>query len=401
MSRSDTPTLAVLTDTEVEGDIRLLDEAWQRPDTFAFVPQKTSAGHEWIAAALGSLPAHLRTDHFALLTSGSTGQPKLVIGQKQRSERLARVLHERQQSEPIRQTIGALPLTYCYAFVNQWLWSRVMGRELVLTGGFSRPEVLKRALDAAEDAMFCMVGAQVPLLMQLFAGSTFPGIQRLHFAGGRFPQDKLDQLRDFFPTARIFNNYGCAEAMPRLALRPAEDSPLGANIGQPLPGVELMVNKSDALLFRSPYGCVAFVDGEGFHPLGDDEWVATGDLACQAEDGTWKLLGRSNEVFKRYGEKISLAMLQATVASTWRGQLAFYRETDSAGEAGHVLVLAPVPAPNELRAVLQALRAGYGRAHWPLRIESAAELPRLPNGKIDVIGLSRLPGREIAWRQRL
>lgn len=401
MIRTDTTTLPVLTDAEVDGGIHILDAAWQAPETFAFVPQKTSAGREWIASAMRTLPPELRTDHFALLTSGSTGQPKLVIGKKARSEQLARVLHERQRSEPTRRTIGALPLTYCYAFVNQWLWSRVMGRELVMTGGFSRPDVLKRALDDAEDAIFCMVGAQVPLLAQMFGGAVFPSVQRLHFAGGRFPQDKLDVLRGFFPNAQIFNNYGCAEAMPRLAVRPAEDSPLGANIGHPLPGVELMVNEADALLFRSPYGCVGFVDGEGFHAIGDGDWVATGDLARQAADGTWELLGRSNEVFKRYGEKISLSMLQGTVATVWRGQLAFYREDDSAGEAGHVLVLAPAPTQDELRAVLQALRAGYARAHWPLRVESVADLPRLPNGKIDVIGLSQLPGREIAWRQRL
>lgn len=401
MIQSKTTTLPILTDFDVDADIRVLDDAWNHSSTFAFVPQKTSAGREWIEASLRSLPPALHTGHFALLTSGSTGLPKLIVGKKLRAEHLAAVLHERQQSEQIQQTIVTLPLTYCYAFVNQWLWSRVTGRALVLMGGFSRPDVLKRALVDAESAMLCMVGAQVPLLMQSLAGASFPGIHRLHFAGGRFPQDKLDILSSFFPNAAIFNNYGCAEAMPRLTLRPASASPIGANIGRPLPGVELMANESDALLFRSPYGCVGYVDGDGFHAVADEDWVPTGDLARQSEDGTWELLGRSNEVFKRYGEKISLSMLQATISSVWPGQLAFYRETDSAGEAGHVLVLTPSPTEEELRAVLRALRTGYSRVHWPLRIETAPELPRLPNGKIDVIGLSQLPHRETAWRQRI
>lgn len=411
MIQNDTTTrtheLQILTDAEVDADIRVLDAAWQGPGTFAFVPHRAGAGRDWIEAAMRALPAELRTGHFALLTSGSTGLPKLVIGKKQRSEALARVLHERQENEAIRRTIVTLPLTYCYAFVNQWLWSRVMGRELVLTGGFSRPDTLRRALAEAEDAMLCLVGAQVPLLVQAFAGAevTFPGVLRLHFAGGRFPQDRLDVLNGFFPNARVYNNYGCAEAMPRLTLRPAEASPLGANIGHPLPGVELRVDERDALLFRSPYGCVGYVDGDGFHGVEADDWVPTGDLAREAGtgDGSWELLGRANEVFKRYGEKISLSMLQTTLSSAWSGQMAFYRETDSTGEAAHVLVLAPAPTASELRAVLQALRNNYSRAHWPVRVESIVELPRLANGKIDLVGLSQLPdgGREVHWRQRI
>jgi acyl-CoA synthetase (AMP-forming)/AMP-acid ligase II len=404
--------LPILHDTQVDADIRVLDDAWAHPATFAFVPHKSGIGGEWIVAALAALPSELRTGHFALLTSGSTGQPKLVIGKKQRSEALARVLHERQESEPVRRTIVTLPLTYCYAFVNQWLWSRVTGRELVLTRGFSSPDTLLRALTEADDAMLCMVGAQVPLLVQTIGASAtgggraaFPGVVRLHFAGGRFPQDKLEILRGFFPNARIYNNYGCAEAMPRLTLRPAETVSLGANIGFPLPGVELRVDERDALLFRSPYGCVGYVDGEGFHQVDEGDWVPTGDLARPSENltGAWELLGRANEVFKRYGEKISLSMLHATISAVWSGQQAFYRETDSTGEAAHVLVLAPAPTADELHAVLQALRRSYSRVHWPVRVESIGDLPRLPNGKIDLIGLSQLSDgdRAIHWRQRL
>lgn len=391
----------LLTDAETDDHIQALDDAWARDDTFAYAPRKSGAGKEWIETALAELPADLRTGHFALLTSGSTGQPKLVIGQKARSEALARALHERQESEAVRRTVVALPLTYCYAFVNQWLWARVMDRELILTPGFSSPDQLERTLVAAEDAMFCMVGAQVPLLTGGLAGRVFPGVRRLHFAGGRFPQDKLDVLRPFFPNAQVYNNYGCAEAMPRLAIRRAEAAAAGANIGHPLPGVELMAGEQDALLFRSPYGIVGYVDATGFHAIISEDWVPTGDLARQQADGTWELLGRANEVFKRYGEKVSLPSLLTTLAPAWSGQMAFYRETDAAGELGHVLVLEGTPDEDAVRAVLRALRANYSRVHWPLRIESVMVLPRLPNGKINTLSLNQDPGWEVHWRQRI
>ena len=391
----------VLTEGEAEDAARMLDEAWNAAETFVYVPRHTGAGAEWVSGALQTLPPALQTDHFALLTSGSTGQPKLVVGAKRRAEDLARALHLAQDSEPVRQTVVTLPLTYCYAFVNQWLWARVHGRELVLTSGFSHPDELKRTLSEANDAMLCMVGAQVPLLEQNLAGSVFPGVRRLHFAGGRFPQDKLATLSGFFPNAEVYNNYGCTEAMPRLTLRRAEASPVASNIGAPLPGVELSIGDGDALLFRSPYGSVGYVDGDGFHAVADADWTPTGDLARQAEDMTWELLGRANEVFKRYGEKVSLPALQSALAERWPGQVAFYRETDSTGELGHVLVVAPTPTPEDVREMQRALRAHFTRAHWPLRIESVETLPRLANGKIDSLSLGQSGEKQVHWRQHI
>ena len=46
-------------------------------------------------------------------------------------------------------------------------------------------------------------------------------------------------MAELFPNARVFNNYGCAEAMPRLTVRPVKEGEEGVGIGNPLPGVEL------------------------------------------------------------------------------------------------------------------------------------------------------------------
>lgn len=393
--------MQILTDGQIQGDITALDRAWDAEETFAFVPQKGGVSSEWLESGLNALPTHLHRDHFVLLTSGSTGQPKLIVGEKRRADALARALHTAQESADIAQTVAVLPLTYCYAFVNQWRWARTMGRELIMGYSFSDPDALFQRLEQVTDGMLCLVGAQVPLLLQYDTGRTFPGIRRLHFAGGRFPQDKLDALHRFFPNAQIYNNYGCAEAMPRLTLRKAEDASLGANVGRPLPGVEMMTSEDDRLLFRSPYGCVAYVDAEGYHAVTSEDWVPTGDLARSQPDGSWELLGRSNEVFKRYGEKISVPAVLATVMDRWSGQGDTYRETDPSGEMGYVLVLAPPPEDTDVRGILQALRASHTRIHWPLRIESLDELPRLPNGKIDRMRLGHSDSRQVHWRQRL
>ena len=393
-------TQPILIDGAPDG-IRALRSHWEAGETFAYIPAKSPVSSSWVARCLSYLPEEYRNGHFCLLTSGSTGTPKLVVGRKERSERLATVLHQVQQSEPVQETIVSLPLTYCYAFVNQWLWSHVMGRRLIATPGFGQPDVVLGALQNAVDAMLCLVGPQAALLEQMFGGKSFPGIIRLHFAGSRFPQERIPLLRKMFPNATIFNNYGCAEAMPRLTLRAADDGDDARDIGLPLPGVQLKSSESGDLLFLSDYRCVAQIDAAGFRAIADEEWVPSGDLAQQRDDSHWQLLGRRGEVFKRYGEKIAVPQILATVNEHWKGQVAYYRDEDGAGEDGYVLVLCPIPAEDDVRLLLRALRTSHPRSHWPLRIESTASLPLLANGKVNGLALRDIEGKSLHWRQRI
>ena len=393
--------MIILHESEVFADISRLNQAWDESETFALLPDRSGVSAPWITEGLQGAPDQFSVGHFVLLTSGSTGQPKMIFGRRERAERLAHTLHELQESEEVGQSVVCLPLSYCYAFVNQWLWARLYDRELVLTRGFKDPQSLQRALLQADNAQLCLVGAQVPLLLENFPDTSFPGIIRLHFAGGQFPQQSLDSINRLFPRAKIFNNYGCAEALPRLTLRPAAESDEGANVGRPLPGVAMQANNAGEILFQSEYGCVGYYDDNGFRAIGDDDWIASGDLGEPIDRGCWRITGRANEVFKRYGEKIGLPRLLKTVYEVWPGQAAFYRERDSHGEEGHVLVLCPSPDDTTVRAILGQFRNHYARPHWPLRVESIDRLPLLENGKVDVLTLSQIDVKIVHWRQRL
>jgi acyl-CoA synthetase (AMP-forming)/AMP-acid ligase II len=311
------------------------------------------------------------------------------------------VLHQAQESEPVRETILALPLSYSYALVNQFVWSLISGRRLIHTQGLARPELLIAALASAQDAMLCLVGPQAKMLLELCRGRAFPGVIRLHFAGSRFPQECLPDLYRLFPNASIFNNYGCVEAMPRLTIRKAEEGCSASEIGVPIAGVELSVGPDSSLLFRSPYRAVAYADPSGARELATDEWLPTGDLATFSDRGGWQLLARANEVFKRYGEKIALPQILSSVVSEWDGLAAAYRDKDQSGEDGYVLVVSPHPQPLHLQGLLRVFRQNFQRAHWPLRIESVGEMPVLPNGKIDQFALRQSTEMAMHWRQRI
>lgn len=393
--------LKIIYEHEAKADTFLIESCWSESPTFIFIPDKSGVSSTWVNHVVELIPPELSRGCFGIQTSGSTGEPKLILGSKTRSENLVRLLHKLQDSDPVFETVCVLPLTYSYAFINQWLWAHVFKRNLRLTRGFSVPDHLKDTLSQARNAMLCMVGGQVPLLRQYFSETAFPGVIRLHFAGGRFPQEQLEFLHEHFPNAQIYNNYGCAEAMPRLTLRRAEEASQADHIGYPLPGIEMTSDSEKRLLFRSPFGALAYINDTGFYSVSPEDWIPSGDLGEPLDDGGWRLLGRANEIFKRYGEKISLPQLLTTVKNHWTREAAFYKEVDQTGEQACILVLSPQPDTQEVRRILMGFRDNHTRSHWPLRIESLDQMPLLSNGKTDTRSLAATQGKRIHWRQRI
>jgi long-chain acyl-CoA synthetase len=381
-----------------------LKKSWQSEESVAIIPKKTSVKLEELKTLFRLIPEKYQRDHFVILTSGSTGIPKIVVGNKQRAEALAWKLHDLQCSEPVESTILTLPLSYSFALVNQWVWSLVSGRNLILTAGLFEGRDFLDALKQTGATMLCLVGAQIPQLKEALKNDgpcNFPSVKRIHFAGGPFPLHSITYISSIFPNAIIYNNYGCTEAMPRLTLRVNEGKDQANNIGFALPGVELRVDNQDHLLFRSQYGAVATLEGGIFNEIQPGQWVATGDLAKKNHDGSWSIQGRDHDFFKRYGEKVSLDHVASKLKESWPREFTFLMEQDSMKEEGYALVLSPNPNDLESKKILTVFRKSFSRVHWPLRIESVENMPLLPNGKVDNKTLATLKNRRIIWRQRI
>jgi len=190
--------------------------------------------------------------------------------------------------------------------------------------------------------------------------------------------------------------------MPRLTLRKAGEASNASNIGKPISGVELKNLDENKMVFKSPYRAVGFVEKGAFIALNDNQWIPTGDNGKVNEDGSWTLFGRGNEIFKRYGEKVSIISLAESVSRCWDGGVAFYKVQDSNGEQGCVLVVSPEPESKQWRSILQQLRKDFSRVHWPLRLESVEKFPFLSSGKIDMQKLEKDSEKNtIHWRQRI
>ncbi|WP_171132499.1 MULTISPECIES: class I adenylate-forming enzyme family protein [unclassified Ruegeria] len=383
-----------------------LSRMWQ-PGTpsFALLPHRFDQDSAWVEACVQALPETLRTDHVLLATSGSTGAPKLLVASRLRAEAIAVEIGQMQGVAPGDTAIMTLPLSYCFSFVNQWVLAQKQSLNRIFAR-LSDPDHFAKVLGESERGLLCLVAAQVPLLSALGEVS-FHKIKTVAFAGSPFPWAQSHTLARLFPNARFFDNYGCAEAMPRLTIADvtahvqADTTPPLGQLGTPLTRITLRSSDSGELQFQSPYAALGSVAPEGYTPFAPDGWIATGDRAEQDSSGHWQLLGRTSEVFKRHGEKISLLRLRETIETVWDQEFVLAPAKDRSGEPGVQLFLAGSADRAAARTILQRFRAAHPRAHWPLQIIRVDKLPRLSNSKIDLLALETLPDQEILWDQRV
>ncbi len=368
---------------------------WSGGGSVLLAPARRGVHGDWFRAAIDRLPAAIGRDHLALFTSGSTGAPRLVIGTRARTEALARQIHLGQELDSVERTVSLLPLTYGYAFVNQWVWAHVHERTLVASPGLGDMAATRALLHDGPDTMICLVGPMLALLARAI-DQPLVSVTRVNFAGGPFPWSERELIARLFPRARVFANYGCTEAMPRLTITAAESLRGPRDLGAPVPGVELAVDERGDLRFRSPYGAVGLLDADGYREVGADEWLATSDLA-EPDGDRFRLVGRTSEVYKRYGEKVSVALQLEAVREVWPGTAAVISEPDPSGEPGHVLVLAPSPEDAAVRAVLKVFRSRFPCSQWPQRVDSVDALPLSDNGMPDLAALAALP-RRVHWK---
>ncbi|MBT2225416.1 class I adenylate-forming enzyme family protein [Nonomuraea sp. NEAU-A123] len=133
--------------------------------------------------------------------------------------------------------------------------------------------------------------------------------------------------------------------------------------------------------WRAPEATRAAIDGDG--------WLHTGDLAVEEAGGHLRLVGRLKEMFKSGGYNVYPRELEAAIEEHPAVALAAVVGVPDErwGEVGHAFVVpsAPVTA-GELREYARARLANY---KVPKVFRLAAELPKLPIGKIDKVELRR------------
>lgn len=163
--------------------------------------------------------------------------------------------------------------------------------------------------------------------------------------------------------------------------------------GYPLEGVQLRIEEN-VIQIKGPTLASTYLNEAGsWEKSLRDSWFVTNDLG-EYRSGKLHILGRSDDLIKTGGEKISLRSVEDTLSVHFpRIEFsAFFVKDEEWGDALHIAVVA-ANAPTD-EEIAKQLKIALGDAGKPKGILRMINLPRTEIGKVDKMALQSLAARE-------
>jgi amino acid adenylation domain-containing protein len=360
-------------------------------------------------------PGTIPLDLAALIyTSGSTGNPKGVMMTHANTVFTAGSLSEYLRLGPEHRILNVLPLAFDYGLYQLFMSVR-MRATLVLERSFVYPaQVLKRAAEE-EVTVFPGVPTVFATLVSMHEREPLllPSVERVTNTAAALPPSFHDPLRDIFPNALIFRMYGLTECKRVSYLEPELLDSKSTSVGKAIPGTETLVldeelrpvepGETGVLYVRGPHVMAGYwklpdrtaemlIDG----PLPGERMLCTHDHFTIDEDGFLYFVGRSDDIIKSRGEKVSPAEVEdALYAISGVREAAVIGAPDELlGEAIHAYVAVENGSGLTERDVIGACRAKLESFMVPGRVFFLDELPKTASGKIRKKGLVELAAAE-------
>lgn len=209
---------------------------------------------------------------------------------------------------------------------------------------------------------------------------------------------------------RLLNTYGATEltsismAFDLAEYAQSETRHLHVPIGRPLAntrayilndaGAQVPVGSIGQLHFAGPGLAQSYLNdpaltAEKFfiHPSLNQRVYNTGDYAYYDRNGVTYLVGRNDAYVKRRGVRVDLSLIAGAVADVDGVRLAtadFQPRERAAGEINLYLVIDGNRLEATRQAVQQALSDRLGVMYQPDQVRYLTEVPRLPNGKLNL-----------------
>lgn len=341
-----------------------------------------------------------------IFTSGSTGTKKgVMLTHKNLIANTGSIISYLGLDETDRMCV-ALPFFYCYGASLLHTHLRA-GGSIVLN---QKPFLGSVIRDI--DTYQCTGFAGVPSTYQILINKTpflqqeFHSLKYFTQAGGQLPNRYIKIIVDHFPEKKFYVMYGATEATARLSYLPPEliATKMGS-IGKGIPGVTLAVLNHDGQPVKpSEIGeIVAKGDNimKGYYndPGGTDAvlkngWLYTGDLATVDDDGFIYIVGRSKNIIKSGGYRVSPIEIENEILSLekFKGCVVFGVPDEIMGEA----VVAVIQATRTFdehdlrREVLEHCTRRLPSYKVPKKIFFIDEFPLNSSNKMDLAALKEI-----------
>ncbi|WP_292044077.1 acyl-CoA ligase (AMP-forming), exosortase A system-associated [Massilia sp. UBA6681] len=347
------------------------------------------------------------TDMAAILyTSGSTGAPKGVVLSHRNLVAGAASVASYLDLRASDRILSVLPLSFDYG-LSQLTTAFRCGASVVLMNYLFPKDIV--AMVASEGITGL---AAVPPLWNALARLDWPTDCTLRFitnSGGAMPLVTVEALRARLPRTEVFLMYGLTEAFRSTYLPPAELARRPGSMGKAIPNAEVLVVRPDGslcdddepgeLVHRGALVAMGYWNdpartAQRFRPAPGQEAglplpelaVWSGDTVRRDSEGYLYFIGRSDEMIKVSGYRISPTEIESVVQATGLvlETAVFGLDDGQLGQAIALVAHVADPASFNAAALLAECRrrlpAYMVPAHVALRGEG---LPRNPNGKID------------------
>lgn len=294
----------------------------------------------------GKVPQHPRVEHYAtvmqtappqaqakynialdlaalIYTSGSTGHPKGVMHTHLSMRFAMESLIEYLRLDENHRLMCVLPLAFDYG-LYQLLMALQLGATLVLERSFTYPAQVFARMDELQVTTFPGVPTVFAMLLSAHGRSPlrFPSVTRVTNTAAALADDYVPRLREIFPNALIYKMYGLTECKRVSYLEPELVDAKPGSVGKAIPGTEVYLQGVDGqpvapgetgiLHVRGPHVMLGYWKRPDLsaNMLKPGRWpgervLCTQDLFRMDADGYLYFVGRSDDIIKTRGEKVS------------------------------------------------------------------------------------------------
>ena len=338
-----------------------------------------------------------------IYTSGSTGTPKGVMQTHQAMVFTTGSLIEYLRLTPDEKILCVLPLSFDYG-LYQVLMSVALSACLVLERSFT---FLGQVLGRMRDERVTVFPGVPTVFATLLAAHRrtalcFPSVTRVTNTAAALPDEFAGGLREIFPNALIYRMYGLTECKRVSYLDPELIDAKPGSVGKAIPGTEVYLLSTEGnpvppgevgvLYVRGPHVMAGYwnrpdLTDEMLKPgkLPGERVLCTHDLFRMDADGYLYFVGRTDDIIKTRGEKVSPVEVENALH-----RIPGVREAAVVGIPDELLgqaIRAYVVADPSAGLTVQSLRTDSARFLEPYMVPTQVilcdSLPRNPNGKVD------------------
>jgi acyl-CoA synthetase (AMP-forming)/AMP-acid ligase II len=355
-------------------------------------------------AVLAERRAAVEPENIAVIvyTSGTTGRPKGAM-LSHRAIMAACLCNLCWMADGLESTVEVAPINHVGALNNVCMNVYAYGGRIVF---YHRVDFEAISQIARDEQLTYMVGS--PTSFAMFAAQDDRGTERLGgyrlivFGGGATAEALLQPVFDL--GVSMVNVYGQTETCGIVTATDLGASPkiMAETFGRPLPGAEMRIadaqgnplplGQAGEIQVRGPYCMTGYFNrpeatAEAFTA---DGYLRTGDLGVERPDGNFSFVGRLKEMYKSGGYNIYPVEIELALCEHPEIGMAAVLPVPHPifQEVGHAFIEATPGkvGETELRDFLRARIANY---KIPKSFSFEAELPKLPNMKIDKQTLKR------------